>query len=149
LILEGAFDKREDRKRALGRPVEGFVIDLIALTMQATVPGLDDTKFREIANAAKRNCPLSKALASIPEITLKATLRQGRRASIVVPLDGVISPDVKEGASSGAPDRRVYGKARRGRIARLRAGNCVCGTKEAREKWAWLNVESAGSRCWP
>jgi osmotically inducible protein OsmC len=39
------------------------------------VPGLDDTKFQEIGNAAKRDCPLSKALASIPEITLKATLR--------------------------------------------------------------------------
>ena len=54
---------------------EGFLIDRIALTMQATVPGIDDTKFQEIANAAKRGCPLSKALASVPEITLKATLR--------------------------------------------------------------------------
>jgi osmotically inducible protein OsmC len=55
---------------------EGFVIDRIALTMQATVPGIDDAKFQEIATAAKRDCPLSKALASVPEITLLATLRQ-------------------------------------------------------------------------
>jgi osmotically inducible protein OsmC len=54
---------------------EGFVIDRIALTMQATVPGIDDAKFQEIAAAAKRDCPLSKALASVPEITLQATLR--------------------------------------------------------------------------
>jgi osmotically inducible protein OsmC len=54
---------------------EGFVIDRIALTMQASVPGIDDAKFQEIANAAKRECPLSKALASVPEITLSATLR--------------------------------------------------------------------------
>ena len=54
---------------------DGFVIDRIALTMQASVPGIDDAKFQEIANAAKRDCPLSKALASVPEITLKATLR--------------------------------------------------------------------------
>lgn len=54
---------------------DGFVIDRIALTMQASVPGIDDAKFQEIANAAKRECPLSKALASVPEITLKATLR--------------------------------------------------------------------------
>jgi osmotically inducible protein OsmC len=54
---------------------EGFTIDRIVLTLQATVPGLDETKFRELAEGAKRNCPLSKALASVPEITLNATLR--------------------------------------------------------------------------
>ncbi|MEP7061521.1 MAG: OsmC family protein [Betaproteobacteria bacterium] len=54
---------------------EGFQIDRIALTLQASVPGIDDTKFQQIANAAKRECPLSKALASVPEITLQATLR--------------------------------------------------------------------------
>jgi len=32
-------------------------------------------KFQEIANAAKRDCPLSKALAGVAEIMLKATLR--------------------------------------------------------------------------
>ncbi|MBK8739187.1 MAG: OsmC family protein [Betaproteobacteria bacterium] len=59
----------------LSKQGEGFVIDRIALTMQATVPGIDDSKFQEIAAAAKRECPLSKALASVPEITLQATLR--------------------------------------------------------------------------
>ena len=54
---------------------EGFVIDRIALTMQATVPGLDSARFQEIAAAAKGECPLSKALASVPEITLEAVLR--------------------------------------------------------------------------
>lgn len=54
---------------------EGFVIDRIALTMQATVPGVSEETFQKIADAAKRECPLSKALASVPEITLKATLR--------------------------------------------------------------------------
>ena len=54
---------------------EGFVIDRIALTMEAAVPGIDDTTFQEIAAAAKRDCPLSKALASVPEITLRATLK--------------------------------------------------------------------------
>jgi osmotically inducible protein OsmC len=52
----------------LSKQGEGF-------TMQATVPGIDDAKFQEIAAAAKRDCPLSKALASVPEITLLATLR--------------------------------------------------------------------------
>jgi osmotically inducible protein OsmC len=59
----------------LSKQGDGFVIDRIALTLQATVPGIDDAKFQEIAGAAKLNCPLSKALASVPEITLVATLR--------------------------------------------------------------------------
>jgi len=58
----------------LAKQGDGFVIDRIALKMQATVPGLDDTKFQQIAAAAKRDCPLSKALANVPEITLDATL---------------------------------------------------------------------------
>ncbi len=53
---------------------EGFVIDRIALTMTASVAGIDETKFQEIALAAKHDCPLSKALASVAEISLKATL---------------------------------------------------------------------------
>lgn len=59
----------------LAKQGEGFAIDRIALTMEATVPGIDDAKFQEIAAAAKRDCPLSKALASVPEITLQATLK--------------------------------------------------------------------------
>ncbi len=59
----------------LSKHGDGFVIDLIALKMQATVPGIDDAKFQEIAATAKRDCPLSKALATVREITLVATLR--------------------------------------------------------------------------
>ena len=59
----------------LSKQGDGFVIDRIALTMEATVPGISDVKFQEIAAAAKRDCPLSKALASVPEITLVATLK--------------------------------------------------------------------------
>ena len=58
----------------LSKQGEGFEIDRIALTMEATVPGISEAKFQEIAAAAKRDCPLSKALASVPEITLVATL---------------------------------------------------------------------------
>ena len=59
----------------LAKQGEGFVIDRIELTMRATVPGISEATFLEIAQAAKRDCPLSKALASVPEITLKATPR--------------------------------------------------------------------------
>ena len=60
----------------LAKQGEGFAIDRIALTMQATVPGIEDAQFQQIAEAAKRDCPLSKALAGVPEITLVATLRR-------------------------------------------------------------------------
>lgn len=54
---------------------DGFLIDRIELTLDAVVPGIDDAKFQELAQQAKKGCPLSKALAAVPEITLKATLR--------------------------------------------------------------------------
>ena len=53
----------------------GFKIDRIALELEAVVPGIDDAKFQALADGAKQNCPLSKALASVPEVTLKATLK--------------------------------------------------------------------------
>jgi len=54
---------------------DGFLIDRIALTLEAVIPGIDEAKFQELAEGAKKACPLSKALASVPEITLAATLR--------------------------------------------------------------------------
>jgi osmotically inducible protein OsmC len=53
---------------------EGFTIDRIALELTAKIPGITEAKFQELAAQAKKGCPLSKALASVPEITLKATL---------------------------------------------------------------------------
>jgi osmotically inducible protein OsmC len=59
----------------LAKDGDGFKIDRIALTLDATVPGIDNAKFQELAQGAKKNCPLSKALAAVPEITLEARLR--------------------------------------------------------------------------
>ena len=59
----------------LSKHGDGLIIDRIALTMTASVPSIDEQAFQEIAASAKRDCPLSKALASVPEITLVATLR--------------------------------------------------------------------------
>ena len=59
----------------LVRQGEGFAIDRIALTLQAVVPGLAEARFQEIALAVKADCPLSRALASVPEISLQATLQ--------------------------------------------------------------------------
>lgn len=53
----------------------GFAIDRIELQLEASVPGIDEAKFQELAKGAKEQCPVSKALAGVPEITLKAVLR--------------------------------------------------------------------------
>jgi len=45
-----------------------------ALTVRGTVPGLDAAAFSAAAENAKQNCPVSKALAGIPEVSLEATL---------------------------------------------------------------------------
>lgn len=45
-----------------------------ALTVRGTVPGLAEAAFREAAEGAKQNCPVSKALAGIPDVTLHAEL---------------------------------------------------------------------------
>lgn len=53
---------------------EGFAIGKISLELTARVPDMDEEMFQAIAKGAKQDCPLSRALASVPEITLKATL---------------------------------------------------------------------------
>jgi lipoyl-dependent peroxiredoxin len=54
------------------QPGEG--ITKIALTVEGRVSGLDAAAFEEAAQAAKAGCPVSKALAGVPEITLDAKL---------------------------------------------------------------------------
>jgi lipoyl-dependent peroxiredoxin len=57
----------------LGQTDGGFKISRIELETEASVPGIDDAQFQEIAEGAKQNCPVSQALAAT-EITLKAIL---------------------------------------------------------------------------
>ncbi len=54
---------------------DGFKVSKSALTLAATIPGIEQAKFDELAHAAEVNCPISKVLNA--EITLKATLSQG------------------------------------------------------------------------
>src|SRR3954447_16381489 len=51
----------------------GFGITKIELSVTGKVPGLDADGFAQAAKDAKENCPLSKALASVPEITLETS----------------------------------------------------------------------------
>lgn len=54
---------------------KGFEISPIDLETEAIVPGIDKATFQRIAQEAKTNCPVSKALAATP-INLKATLAE-------------------------------------------------------------------------
>jgi osmotically inducible protein OsmC len=53
--------------------VPGSGITTIALSVRGYASGVDEAGFRAAAEAAKVNCPVSGALASVPEITLDVT----------------------------------------------------------------------------
>lgn len=77
LFLEKAGYKPENiHTRAavhIEKTAEGFRITRIELETEATVPGIDEKAFREQAEAAKRECPVSRALAGT-EIKLESRL---------------------------------------------------------------------------
>lgn len=50
----------------------GFAITASTLTLKAKIPGVDDTRFQELAGAAKAGCPVSKLLNA--DISLDAEL---------------------------------------------------------------------------
>lgn len=53
---------------------EGPTVTKIELQTVASVPGIERALFDEKVAFAKENCPISKALASVPEITVDARL---------------------------------------------------------------------------
>jgi lipoyl-dependent peroxiredoxin len=53
---------------------EGWTVTQIHLALQGAVPNIDAAKFQAIAEGAKKNCPISRALAATP-ISLEAKLR--------------------------------------------------------------------------
>jgi len=54
----------------LSKDGEGFTITKIALVTTVDIPGIEDAALHEIADGAKINCPISKALAAVA-ITLE------------------------------------------------------------------------------
>jgi lipoyl-dependent peroxiredoxin len=61
--------------RAEMRPVDGApTITQMQLRTEAVVPGIDEGEFQRLADDAKANCPVSRALTG-PEITIEATLQ--------------------------------------------------------------------------
>jgi osmotically inducible protein OsmC len=59
----------------LGATDAGPTITQIDLETEGDVPGLDAAGFQQHAEAAKKNCVVSRALAGVQSITLKATLK--------------------------------------------------------------------------
>jgi osmotically inducible protein OsmC len=57
--------------------VPGTGITQMALALEGQVPGLDEEGFRQAAEQAKENCPVSQALKGNVEITLDAKLVSG------------------------------------------------------------------------
>jgi osmotically inducible protein OsmC len=65
-------EKLETSATVTFQPGEGIIRG--ALTVRGTVPTLDEAGFLEAAEDAKKNCPVSKALSGIPDVTLQASL---------------------------------------------------------------------------
>lgn len=53
---------------------EGFEVTKIDLETVGRAPGVDDAAFKQAAQIAKENCPISKALAAVREINVDARL---------------------------------------------------------------------------
>ena len=61
--------------RAVLRNVDGVpTITGMELKLRGKVPGVDDETFQRLAEQAKKECVISRALAGIDEFTLEATL---------------------------------------------------------------------------
>ncbi len=56
---------------------DGPTVTKIELSSVAVVPGIDEATFNEKVAFSKANCPISKALAAVPEFVLNAKLQAG------------------------------------------------------------------------
>jgi osmotically inducible protein OsmC len=65
-------EKLETSATVTFQPGEGIIRGV--LTVRGTVPTLDADGFRAAAEDAKQNCPVSKALTGIPDISVDAQL---------------------------------------------------------------------------
>ena len=91
LTLRASRWRCRTRSRSAGSPPErletsatvtfvpGTGITKSALRVRGTVPGIEEAAFLEAAEGARVGCPVSKALAAVPEITLDAALVRAAR----------------------------------------------------------------------
>jgi osmotically inducible protein OsmC len=74
LLTKEQFPPEEVHTTATVHLGDGPTITTINLVTEAKVPGISGDKFAELAQQAKANCPVSKALSAVGEITLDAKL---------------------------------------------------------------------------
>lgn len=74
ILSKSGFTPDEIRARAEVSIADGPTIDRITLHVEANVPNVDEATFQEHAQRAKAGCPVSKALAAVPEINVIAKL---------------------------------------------------------------------------
>ena len=78
-LAEAGFEPLQVETNAeatLEKTADGFGITRIHLITKGKVAGINESQFLEIANAAKENCPVSKALKKGMEITMDASLQK-------------------------------------------------------------------------
>jgi osmotically inducible protein OsmC len=75
LAREGLSEGRleTEAKVKLEKDGDGFAVTRSDLTLDAEVPGIGEARFREVAEGAKANCPISKLLDA--EISLDIRFR--------------------------------------------------------------------------
>ncbi len=72
-LAENGTPAQSLQAKAVVTLIPGTGITKSALTLTGNVPGIDAGKFSELAEKAKNECPVSKALGAI-EVTLDASL---------------------------------------------------------------------------
>ncbi|MDX5345658.1 MAG: OsmC family peroxiredoxin [Hymenobacteraceae bacterium] len=70
---------KTDSVVTLSKNDSGPFISKIELRTTANVPDIEDAMFQELAQKAKENCPVSKVLKAVPEMTLQATLANAKQ----------------------------------------------------------------------
>jgi len=59
----------------LSKDDKGFLINAIELTVDAVVPNVDQATFQQHVDKTKTGCIISRSLAAVPSISVKATLK--------------------------------------------------------------------------
>ena len=60
----------------LNKDDKGFLINLIELTVTADVPNVDQATFQQHVDKTNVGCIIKRALAAVPTVTVKATLKR-------------------------------------------------------------------------
>lgn len=74
ILADSGFKPKQIRTTAEVSITAGPTIDRITLTTEGDVPDVDDATFQAHAERAKKDCPVSKALAAVAEIRVNAKL---------------------------------------------------------------------------